>query len=587
MDLDMAARLNDFQTVILTLSALIVGLCAYIVRMPTLSAGAGGPMSERRHYTKKTKLAAVIAADMSGVVEAERQTGIPESTIRYWAAQPEFAEIRAKTREDLADEIKIVAHLAWERIAQALRAGDMEPRDALFAAEKATSLRLLMSGDATSRTETRDITGSISDGELAAAIREAEQIATGPRGPQEASRAKGYELYAGDPVGFITDILDERPWTIQAEIAESPPGPSPGRGAVVLRLGQGLDRRPHRRWWVAPAASRSPPPTPPPGPRHPLARAAQGPRPGRPAGVPIPAVESRWEILGTGAFAIGVKPEDYNPEGLQGIHGRRVLVVIDEANGVGPDLWDAAKGLVVNETHGSSRSATPTSPRAVLRGVPGQTWHVIHISVYDTPNFTGEAVPEKAQAELVSPFWLEQRRAEGLEGTPWWQAKVLGQFPDTAATRSSPSPGWRRPAPVTTCPTSASGPGSTWPASAPMTRPSSRARATDPRAWHVVHGQDTMAVAGLGCAISPPAGARWRSTSSASAVAWSTGSRSNDHRASSSRSTSPRRPTTTPTSSSTSEPAVVGRPPAFAPRATNHSASPGSPNPTTSASAPS
>jgi phage terminase large subunit len=53
--------------------------------------------------------------------------------------------------------------------------------------------------------------------------------------------------------------------------------------------------------------------------------------------------------------------------------------------------------------------------------------------VFDTPNFTGEPVPEKAKHELVSPFWLEQRRAEGLEGTPWWQAKVLGQFPDTAS----------------------------------------------------------------------------------------------------------------------------------------------------------
>ena len=28
------------------------------------------------------------------------------------------------------------------------------------------------------------------------------------------------------------------------------------------------------------------------------------------------------------------------------------------------------------------------------------TWHVIPISVYDTPNFTGEPVPEKAQTDL-------------------------------------------------------------------------------------------------------------------------------------------------------------------------------------------
>lgn len=113
-------------------------------------------MVQRRRYTKKTKLAAVMAAEMGGVVQAEEQTGIPESTIRYWMDKPEFAEFRAKTREDLADEIGTVAHLAWSRVASALRTGEMEPRDAIFAAEKATSLQLLMKGEATARTETHD-----------------------------------------------------------------------------------------------------------------------------------------------------------------------------------------------------------------------------------------------------------------------------------------------------------------------------------------------------------------------------------------------------------------------------------------------
>jgi hypothetical protein len=93
---------------------------------------------------------------MAGVVQAERQTGIPESTIRYWMDRPEFAEFRAKAREEMAEEVKVVAHLAWKRIAETI--GTMEPRDALFAAEKATSLHLLMSGEATSRSEHRDLT---------------------------------------------------------------------------------------------------------------------------------------------------------------------------------------------------------------------------------------------------------------------------------------------------------------------------------------------------------------------------------------------------------------------------------------------
>jgi len=119
----------------------------------------------RRRYSKAEKLSAVLAADMTGVVAVERTTGIPESTLRYWLDKPEFAEYRAKAREDLHAEITVVAHLAWQRVAEGLRSGTLEPRDALFAAEKATAQYLLMSGEATSRTESRALTDDLTDTE--------------------------------------------------------------------------------------------------------------------------------------------------------------------------------------------------------------------------------------------------------------------------------------------------------------------------------------------------------------------------------------------------------------------------------------
>lgn len=122
-------------------------------------------MTRRRSYTKAEKLSAVLSAEMTGVVATEKSTGIPESTIRYWMDKPEFAEYRAKAREDLKDEITVVAHLAWQRVAEGLQRGDMEPRDALFAAEKATTQYLLMSGEATSRSETRSVTDDLDDTE--------------------------------------------------------------------------------------------------------------------------------------------------------------------------------------------------------------------------------------------------------------------------------------------------------------------------------------------------------------------------------------------------------------------------------------
>lgn len=119
-----------------------------------------------RKYDKRTKLAVVMAAEMSGLSVTADETGIPKTTIAYWMDQPEFVQIRTKTREDLADEIKVVAHLAWQRTAEALRDGTIEPRDILFAAEKATGLQLLMSGEPTSRNELRDITKEFDDHEL-------------------------------------------------------------------------------------------------------------------------------------------------------------------------------------------------------------------------------------------------------------------------------------------------------------------------------------------------------------------------------------------------------------------------------------
>ena len=248
-------------------------------------------------------------------------------------------------------------------------------------------------------------------------------------------RASGYDLYRDDPVGFITDILDERPWSIQARIAEAvrdnpnvavPSCFGSGKDWIAARIGV---------WWVATggilvATSNSFPQLRDIYWRELRKAHARGALPGHPSN----GTDLRWEVTETGAWAIGRKPDDNDPEGLQGVHGARVLVVVDEANGVGAPLWEATAGLVVNEQSRRLAIGNPWEPSGPFyEACRSGTWHTIGISVYDTPNFTGEPVPAKAIDELVSPFWVDQRRSEGLEGTPWWTAKVLGQFPDTAS----------------------------------------------------------------------------------------------------------------------------------------------------------
>ena len=115
----------------------------------------------RRRYTKQDKIAAIASAEVNGIPATAEQQGIPETTIRYWLDKPEFVELRAKTREDLSDGFKALAHLALYRLMEAIDAGGVEPRDLSVALGIATDKHLLMSGEATGRTETRTWTDAL------------------------------------------------------------------------------------------------------------------------------------------------------------------------------------------------------------------------------------------------------------------------------------------------------------------------------------------------------------------------------------------------------------------------------------------
>ena len=133
-------------------------------------------MAARRRYTKREKVAAVLAADASSTLAAAEATGIPRKTIAYWLDRPEFAELRQNAREGMAEDALMVARLAWKKLGQAIADGNLEPRDLVIATGMATDKAQLLTGGATARTEARDITGTLSDVELDAAIREAEEL---------------------------------------------------------------------------------------------------------------------------------------------------------------------------------------------------------------------------------------------------------------------------------------------------------------------------------------------------------------------------------------------------------------------------
>ena len=122
-------------------------------------------------YPETTKAKAIGLAQATTPALASVETGIPERTIRDWLARPEYAELRSKTREDIAEQSKVIAQLAGEAIVERIRAGGLKDTALVMAFGVAIDKLQLLSGGATARTETRDLSRELSDEELRDALR--------------------------------------------------------------------------------------------------------------------------------------------------------------------------------------------------------------------------------------------------------------------------------------------------------------------------------------------------------------------------------------------------------------------------------
>lgn len=142
----------------------------------------------------------------------------------------------------------------------------------------------------------------------------------------------------------------------------------------------------------------------------------------------------RMPRAGEELVAFGSKPADQDPSAFQGIHARYVLVVVDEAGGVEGPLWDAIDSLVTNDDCRVLAIGNPDNPQSHFAGIcKSPLWNTIHISALDTPNLTGEPVPEWMRTLIVTSGWVEERKRDWGETSPVYVAKVLGQFPVDAS----------------------------------------------------------------------------------------------------------------------------------------------------------
>lgn len=162
-------------------------------------------------------------------------------------------------------------------------------------------------------------------------------------------------------------------------------------------------------------------------------------------------VGSKEEIV-----AMGRKPNDYSPTSMQGIHAPYVLAIVDEANGVRGNIWEAIDSLIANDGSKICEFGNPDDPSGEFyeHCKPGSGYNVVQIGAFDTPNFTGEEMPEMVKRQLIGHTYVEEKRrkwaprwkwdekhskcepplGEKMEETanPMWFSKVLGLFPGKA-----------------------------------------------------------------------------------------------------------------------------------------------------------
>jgi len=129
-------------------------------------------------------------------------------------------------------------------------------------------------------------------------------------------------------------------------------------------------------------------------------------------------------------FATGISPKE--SVSSQGFHQRHILVVFDEAPGVRPDIVDGADSLLSSGDAHQLWIGNPTEPQGhFYDAFRDPSWSKFHVSAFDTPNFTGEKVPEHLKEVLTSATWVADSKNKWGVDSPYYISRVAADFPDS------------------------------------------------------------------------------------------------------------------------------------------------------------
>jgi hypothetical protein len=244
-------------------------------------------------------------------------------------------------------------------------------------------------------------------------------------------------------VAWVKDVLDEHLWSVQRKILRALVEHRKVAVQSCHQIGKSYIAGRAAAWWVAghPPGEAQIVTTAPSGDQvrailwQEIAKAhRRGRLPGNITKGQVPTWQLNGEQIGQGR-----RPADYlNAEQaqsqFQGLHARYLLGILDEGCGIPRWLWQAMDTLVTNESSRLLAIGNPTDPTAEFarRCSPGSGWHVIKVSAFESPNFTGEPVPEQLRESLISKLWVEETAKSYGTESAFYVSRVEGEFPEVA-----------------------------------------------------------------------------------------------------------------------------------------------------------
>ena len=138
-------------------------------------------------------------------------------------------------------------------------------------------------------------------------------------------------------------------------------------------------------------------------------------------------LEARWE-LSDDRYAMGLSTE--SADQFQGFHSDNMLIVVDEAEGVSDDIYEAIEAVMTSSEPRLLLIGNPTTVSGAFRRAfyeERKLYYTVTISALESPNvLAGKTVVPG----LTTAKWVQERQETWGEDNPIYRARVLGEFPD-------------------------------------------------------------------------------------------------------------------------------------------------------------